>query len=746
MCQIRSAGYAARVPPLMPFLMGQRGLASVAMVGALIAAAVPLVGDGSSAEAAMSASAASAARLAPPHASDRVIVGYKAGASRVKRQAATRTVGPASVSAISPLSTDAVIVELAPGQTVAAAIDEIGQQPGIAFVEPDYRVQPAATSDDPYYTGGTHWGMYGDSTTPHANSYGSGAGEAWADGHTGSSDVVVGIIDEGIDITHPDLVANVWSNPWETANGLDDDGNGYVDDLHGWDFYNDDASVFDGSGDDHGTHVAGTVGARGGNGVGVAGVNWRVTLVSAKFLGSKGGFTSDAIRALDYVTDLKTRHSLDIVATNNSWSGGGYSQGLLNAIDRAGDADILFVAAAGNGGRDIDAVPEYPGAYRCVTRANGSPRGWDCLISVANLTSGGGREGTSNWGAAAVDLGAPGTAIVSTIPAGSATYAYYTGTSMAAPHVTGAAALCASLDPSLSARQIRDLILTTGAPTASMVGTTATGDRLDIGAMARQCAPPTPPPPTPSPSPPPTPTPTPSPSASPSPSPTPEPTAPVVGATVYVDDLSALFRRTGTDWREAAAGYAEHHFWVPTRSDSVRHSGAWKPLLSEAGYYEISVKLPAQNATSRKATYRISTADGWVTRVRSQAKRAGEWVSLGTHRLTTTPIVKLVDATGEAESLQRRLAYDAARFEPTSQPADRTHSPAKERSAPTTNQPEGRHPGRGGVQPSDEPSGPAPEPAETAKPASVVDTSTGATEDPVAGRSPAPQGGLEAPA
>ena len=189
---------------------------------------------------------------------------------------------------------------------------------------------------------------------------------------------------------------------------MDDDGNGYIDDIHGWDFEGDDASVYDGLGDDHGTHVAGTIGARGGNGIGVAGVNWRVTMISAKFLGAQGGYSSDAAAALDYLTDLKARHGLNIVATSNSWGGGGYSQTLLDAITRAGDAGMIFVAAAGNDGHDNDVTPQYPSGYTCDTKADGSPRGWDCIISVANITSSGNRSSSSNWGAISVGLRRPG--------------------------------------------------------------------------------------------------------------------------------------------------------------------------------------------------------------------------------------------------------------------------------------------------------------------------------------------------
>ena len=209
-------------------------------------------------------------------------------------------------------------------------------------------MQSEASSNDPGVGSGSLWGRYGESSSP-ANAYGSQAAEAWSRGYTGSDSVVVGIIDEGYQNTHPDLIGNAATNPGEiAANGIDDDGNGYVDDLYGWDFDGNNASIYDGTGDDHGTHVAGTIGGQGGNGIGVAGVNWNVSLLSGKFLGANGGTTANAIKAVDYFTDLKTRHGLNLVATNNSWGGGGFSQGLYDAIARANAASILFVAAAGN--------------------------------------------------------------------------------------------------------------------------------------------------------------------------------------------------------------------------------------------------------------------------------------------------------------------------------------------------------------------------------------------------------------
>lgn len=358
--------------------------------------------------------------------------------------------------------------------SVADALAKAKNLPEIEYAEPNYIYQHFATSNDTYYTNGSLWGMYGDASPLKTNAYGSQAGEAWAAGHTGSADVYIGIIDEGYMYTHEDLAANAGTNPGEIAgNRTDDDGNGYVDDVYGWDFVGNDNTVFDGVADDHGTHVAGTIGGVGGNSKGVAGVCWTVRLLDAKFLGTNGGTTANAIKAVDYFTGLKTK-GLNIVATNNSWGGGGFSQGLLEAIVRANNAGILFIAAAGNSGTNNDVTASYPSNYVV-----------DNVIAVAAITSTGGLASFSQYGATTVDLGAPGSGIWSSIPKKSgknivSSYASYSGTSMATPHVTGAAALYASTHPGATAAQIKAAILGSVVATPSLAGKCATGGRLNV--------------------------------------------------------------------------------------------------------------------------------------------------------------------------------------------------------------------------------------------------------------------------
>jgi subtilisin family serine protease len=195
--------------------------------------------------------------------------------------------------------------------------------------------------------------------------------------------------------------------------------------------------------------------------------NWNVKLISGKFLGRRGGTTANAIKAVDYFTDLKTRHNLNIPATNNSWGGGGFSQALQDAIGRANTANILFVAAAGNNSSNNDATANYPSNY---TNAN--------IIAIASITSTGLLSSFSNYGANQVDIGAPGSGIWSTTAFN--TYSNYNGTSMATPHVTGGAALYASTRPGSSAATIKAAILNSAVPTASLTGKCVTGGRLNV--------------------------------------------------------------------------------------------------------------------------------------------------------------------------------------------------------------------------------------------------------------------------
>ena len=427
--------------------------------------------------------------ISEEHSYDQLIVSYTDQGTATE-QTAVREKYRKEVSAISsrPISTRdsrTQVLKLDRSISVEEAIKRLKNQPGISYVEPDYVLHHTAVSSDPLFTAGQMWGMYGASSTP-ANSFGSDAAGAWRNGYTGSTNVVIGVIDEGIQISHPDLANNIWVNPREIAgNGIDDDGNGLADDINGWDFVNNDAGVYDNPGtansavDSHGTHVSGTIGAE-ANSTGVVGVNWNVKIISAKFLGPASGLTSDAIKAIDYLTNLK-KSGVNIVATNNSWGGGGFSQSLLNAINRAGDAGILFIAAAGNNRANNNNIANYPSNYVCTTPT----RSWDCVVAVASINSTGGLSSFSNYGSTSVDIGAPGESILSTYASGQ--YATLSGTSMATPHVTGAAALCASINPAVTPAQIRSAILNSAVPTTSLTGKTVTGGRLNVSNMASNC-------------------------------------------------------------------------------------------------------------------------------------------------------------------------------------------------------------------------------------------------------------------
>lgn len=350
-------------------------------------------------------------------------------------------------------------IKLPAGKNVRAGIAEYLEFAEVEAVQPNFYYHLLATPNDPNY--GSLWGMTKIS-----------APQAW-DLNTGSSSVVVANIDSGVKYNHEDLAANMWTNPGEiNNNGLDDDNNGFVDDYYGYDFFFNDPNPLDENG--HGTHTSGTIGAVGNNSLGVVGVNWNVRIMAIKIYDGDGFGTTSAmlINAYNYVRMMKLR-GVNIRVTNNSYGGCdeacGYDQATKDAIDALGNAGVLQVFAAGNGGVNIDTSPEYPAAYD-------SP--W--IISVANSTSTDTRNGGSNFGAVNVDLAAPGTAILSTYYAAATPYANLSGTSMATPHVTGAAALLSSYNPSLSPASLKATILNTVDVLPAWNGVVKTGGRLNV--------------------------------------------------------------------------------------------------------------------------------------------------------------------------------------------------------------------------------------------------------------------------
>ena len=346
--------------------------------------------------------------------------------------------------------------------SVRAALSNV---PGVRYVEPDFLISvDTTTPNDPSYSG--LYGLNNTGQTGGTLDADIDAPEAW-DLTVGSRSIVVGVIDSGVDYNHPDLAANIWTNPGEVAgDGLDNDGNGYVDDVHGYDFINNDGDPMDDNG--HGTHVSGTIGAVGNNSLGVAGVNWLSQIMGLKFLGSNGsGPISAAISALNYATMMRNNYGVNIRLTNNSWGGGAFSQSMSDAITASGNAGMLFLAAAGNAASDIDATPYYPASYNLPS-----------MIVVAATDSKDAIASYSNFGANTVDLAAPGSSVLSTYP--NAAYATMSGTSMATPHVSGAAALAWAYAPDATYQQIKDALLNGVDSLPALAGLTATGGRLNV--------------------------------------------------------------------------------------------------------------------------------------------------------------------------------------------------------------------------------------------------------------------------
>jgi subtilisin family serine protease len=358
--------------------------------------------------------------------------------------------------------------------TAGRALEALRRDPRVEYAEPDVTWHLDGSPSDPRFA--DLWGL--ENTGQAVNGHAPGtpgvdveAQAAWAVGN-GSEDVVIAVIDSGIDYTHEDLAGNVWTNAREVpGNGEDDDGNGIVDDVHGMNAIDNSGDPMDDAG--HGTHVAGTIGAVGDNGKGVTGVNWKTRIMGLKFLSSfGGGATSDAIRCIDYAIDMKDRGE-NVRAINCSWGSQMPSRALEDAIARANEKDILFICAAGNDALNSDRLPHYPSSYAL-----------DGVVSVAALASNGQLAAFSNFGSKSVDLAAPGADILSTLPGNQ--YGFASGTSMAAPHVTGMAALVLVADPDMELKDLRGRLLSTTFALPGLDGKLLTGGRLSGGkAMAR---------------------------------------------------------------------------------------------------------------------------------------------------------------------------------------------------------------------------------------------------------------------
>jgi subtilisin family serine protease len=412
----------------------------------------------------IAAPAARSADPATPQPGDEIpgqlVVGFDPSASAGQERRAVEDSGGQIETRIP--SIDAAVVSVDPGSGDGAAA-KMQDAKAVDYVEPNYALGSFRLPNDRSF--GAQWGLMNT---------GQDGGQIGADIHapvawdlsTGGP-VVVAVVDTGVALTHPELSGNLWDNPGDPANGQDDDGDGYTDDVHGANLIDPDKQPLDDAG--HGSHVAGIIGAQGGNGTGISGVNWDVQLMPVKFLdASGGGSTAIAATAIDYAV----RHGARVI--NASWGGPAFSFALYQAVKRAGDQGALVVAAAGNDGLNTDSEPDYPAGFDLPN-----------VISVAASNRSDRLADFSNYGSGTVDLAAPGEDIYSTVPTSeeASGYSTYSGTSMAAPFVSGAAALYLSRNPQASVAQLRGAILGTVDKLPSFAGRTVTGGRLNLARL-----------------------------------------------------------------------------------------------------------------------------------------------------------------------------------------------------------------------------------------------------------------------
>ncbi len=348
----------------------------------------------------------------------------------------------------------------------------------VAYAEPNFRIeldplqsttQPEASSfvpdgapNDPMF--GEQWALNNDGANGGKERADIGALKAWLKSQ-GSEEVVVAVLDSGVDYTHPDLITNMWFRP-DNVPAYFDDELGTVNDKHGFNSAENASDPMDDNG--HGTHCAGIIGAEGNNGTGIAGINWKVEIMPLKFIG-KGGFgsTKDAIEAINYAVDRK-KAGVNVRVINASWGSTQYSKALEDAIRAAGEQGILFVAAAGNSSTDNDRTPHYPSNYNLPN-----------VISVAALDRADALAGFSNWGANSVHIAAPGKDILSTWL--NDAYREASGTSMATPQVAGVAALIVASNPKINVEELKKRLLGSTDPLDVLNGKVVSGGRLNAG-------------------------------------------------------------------------------------------------------------------------------------------------------------------------------------------------------------------------------------------------------------------------
>jgi len=443
--------------------------------------------------------------------------------------------------------------------------DDLITQGLVAYCEPNFYVEIDALPNDPLLS--QLWGM--------SSGAGIDAPGAW-EISTGSNEVIVAVIDTGIDYNHPDLQANLWVNPQEVpGSGQDESNTGYIDDVHGINVLNGSGNPYDDNG--HGTHVAGTIGARGNNAAGVVGVNWNVKIMSLKFLNSAGGGSmAGAIEAIQYMTMMKKRgHNIRV--SNNSWGGGGYSQLLANAIEEAEAEGIVFVAAAGNSARNNDVIAQYPANFE-----------FSNVVSVASIDSSQKLSWFSNYGPSTVHIAAPGSHILSTLPGGG--YGSLSGTSMAAPHVSGAIALLLSSEPGLSHTQLIKRTLESGMLESSLNGKLKFPRKLNVSRMLNNQI-------------------------------VPLPESGSGGNNLLVHAIHSESARVGFRGEQGFAIQGAGNGYVPVEFSFGRRGSCPDPsyVLLENGYAYFSVNVP--RAARLFANFFVNTQDGVSRRFRTAGHR-----------------------------------------------------------------------------------------------------------------------------